>query len=216
LLAVLLACVAAGLLGCTRSKAAPPGPGCYLDREAMTERIQRVLLMPLADEANCPTAAEGMTAALFSRLQDRQLFHVTMPPPADPSSQEPAIDPRRLLALKDLMRLRQASNCDAVFVGTVNLSGAYPRMQIGLSMRLVDLRDSRVLWAIENLWDAADRTTQARMADYFRRQRGPDYEPLDWRIAMVSPAAFQQFVAYEVTDTLPGITPIRINRHARR
>lgn len=201
-LAGVLVVALAALIGCV-PKTPPRGIGCYLDRDALPGRVQRVLFVPLADDANCPSAADGMTRALYSALQDRQLFHIGMLAPADTPTDEPAVDPRRALVMKDLLRMRQTSKGDAALLGTVNLFKPYPQMQIGVCLRLVDLRDGRVLWAIEHVWDATDRVTQERMEIYFHKQRGEDYDPLDWRLATVSPAAFQQFAAYEMAETLP-------------
>ena len=68
---------------------------------------------------------------------------------------------------------------------------------------MVDLRDSRVLWAVDHVWDATDQETQRRIAHYFTEHKGEGYDPLNWQLTTVSPAVFQQFIAFEVASTLP-------------
>jgi hypothetical protein len=145
-----------------------------------------------------PAVAEGMTTALFQALQAKQLFHVTLASAPDAGS----LDLQKPFSLKDLARLRQATGADAVLVGTVRSFDPYPRMHLGLYLRLLDLRDSRVIWAVDHLWDATDKATQKRMEKYFSEQSGDRWEPLQWRLATIGPAVMQQFAAYEAVATL--------------
>jgi hypothetical protein len=194
----LLVGLACTLAGCLAGKSAPP-VSCYLDAQALSGYVQRVALLPLASETAYPAVAEGMTTAMFRALQGKQLFHVTLASAADAG----ALDFQRPFSLKDLARLRQATGADAILVGTVRSFQPYPRMHLGLYMRLLDLRDSRVIWAVDHLWDATDKDTQERMEKYFHEQCGEHWEPLRWRLATVGPSVMQQFVAYEAVGTLP-------------
>lgn len=191
-----LACVLAGCL----HKETPPPVGHYVDAQALTGYVQRVVLLPLTSDTAYPAVADGMTTALFQALQGKQLFHVTLAPAPEACP----LDLQKPLSLKDLARLRQATGADAVLIGTVRSFDPYPRMHLGLDIRLLDLRDSRVLWAVDHLWDATDKVTQRRMEQYFSEQSGDRWEPLQWRLATVGPAVMQQFVAYEAVGTLPS------------
>lgn len=191
--------------GCLKQPPAP-GVGHYVDRDGLTGRVQRVLFLPLTSDSASPAPADAMTRTLGPALQARQIFSITTLPP-EPGIDLPALDPRRPVAMKDLMRLRQATGCDAVILGAIAGFQPYPHTQTGLLLRMIDARDGRVLWAVDHFWSAADKDVQARMEEYFRVRRGPDYNPVEWRLAMVSPTAFQEFVAWEVAATLPGNSP---------
>ncbi|MCX5682445.1 MAG: hypothetical protein NT049_02015 [Planctomycetota bacterium] len=193
--AALIAGLACILTGCFCNKAESP-VRCFLDAQALGH-AQRVVLLPLASDTAYPAVAEGMTNALFQALQAKQLFHVTLAAETDA-----ALDFQKPFSLKDLARLRQATGADAVIVGTVRSFDPYPRMHLGLYVRLLDLRDSRVIWAVDHLWDATDKATQSRMEKYFSEQSGDRWEPLHWRLATVGPAVMQQFAAYEAVATL--------------
>ena len=75
-------------------------------------------------------------------------------------------------------------------------------MLIGLRLRMLDLRDGQLLWALEQVWDSADKTTEYRIKDYFRSQKSSGYAPLQERLASVSSLEFIKFISYEVAETL--------------
>jgi len=75
-------------------------------------------------------------------------------------------------------------------------------MIIGLRLRLIDLRDGQLLWALEQIWDSADKTTEYRIRDYFRSQKRSGYAPLKEQLAVVSSLEFIKFVSFEVAETL--------------
>ncbi|MBM4019089.1 MAG: hypothetical protein FJ288_12300 [Planctomycetes bacterium] len=180
--------------------------GFYLDAPALASGVRQAALVPLKNETNYLPLADTMTSALLEAVQARQLFHVEVVRVLDPATEGAVLDGRRELTLKELAHLRQTLRCDAVLLGTVNQFQPYPRMRIGLYLRLLDLRDSRVLWAVDHTWDATDQETQERIARYFYKERGGNYEPLGWQLATFSPAALAQFVAHEAAATLPPKT----------
>ena len=75
-------------------------------------------------------------------------------------------------------------------------------MTIGLRLKLVDLRDGRLLWALEQIWDNSDKTTEYRIKDYFQYQKRSGFAPLREQLVTVSPLEFIKFVSYEVAGTL--------------
>ena len=80
--------------------------------------------------------------------------------------------------------------------------GPYPHMTIGLRLKLLDLRDGQLLWALEQVWDSADKTTESHIKDYFLSQKRTGYAPLHEQLATVSSLEFIKFVSYEVAETL--------------
>ena len=47
---------------------------------------------------------------------------------------------------------------------------------------------------------------------YFKEQIRSGYEPMDWRIAMISPKVFEKFIAHELAETLPDPVHAAIGR----
>ncbi len=171
--------------------------------------VQRVALLPLTNETDHPGTELGLTEELFQAVQACRLFHV-LPVPADAAR---AADLPNVgtapMTLTDLARLRSTLGADAVLAGAVTRWQPYPRMQMGLYLRLVDLRTGRVLWAVDHVWDATDEHTQRRLRRFFCREAGEGTEPFGWELGTVSPRAFQKFVAHEATETLPCRPPDR-------
>jgi len=64
------------------------------------------------------------------------------------------------------------------------------------------LRDGQLLWALEQVWDSVDKTTEYRIKKYFQSQKRSDFAPLYERLAVVSPLEFIKFVGYEVSETM--------------
>jgi len=100
------------------------------------------------------------------------------------------------------MAIRETLKCDGVLVGTVTEFRPYPHMAVGLRLKLLDMRDGQLLWALEQVWDSADKTTRNRMKAYFKAEKGSGFEPLKEQLAAVSPIEFIKFVSYEVGATL--------------
>jgi hypothetical protein len=204
LLGIILA-AAALAAGCHGPERPEPSPvPAYIDTAALQAKTRRVLLVPLANEASGSTASAGMTAALLESLQGRRLFQLTLETPSVGPDGNPLINGGRTLSLKDLAQIRRQTDCDAILLGAITSFSPYPNLKIGLYLRLVDMRDSRILWSVQQIWDSSDKTTQDRIEQYFHSKLGDSYDPIRWRLATVSPAKFEEFVAYEVARTLPG------------
>ena len=205
---ILVALAAVMAAGCSKPEVRPPPVAYYIDAQALQGGDRRVLFVPLANETNCPTASTGMAAALFESIQGRRQFQLTSEVPAMGPDGSPLFDSGHMMSMKDLAEIRRQTHCDAILLGAVTSFSPYPSLKIGLYLRLVDLRDSRVLWSIDHVWDSTDKATQGRIECYFHEKRGDKYDPIRWRLATVSPAALQQFVAYEVAETLPCPTEV--------
>jgi hypothetical protein len=197
------ACAAALLAAGCGEEPGPPRLNFHLRSRAELERVRRVVLMNLSDEAAQPDIAAGMTGALYRALQDRRLFHVELLRGGHPAESLLQKGPQGPYSLEELADIRDALQCDAVLVGSLTAFQPYPRMQIGLVLRLLDLRSAKAVWSVDLVWDARDKDVQAALRRYFRDYVGREYQPLDWQIGTISPDAFEKFVAHEVVRTLP-------------
>jgi hypothetical protein len=177
--------------------------GYYLAPGGIPSDLTRVVFLPLVNHSPYPTASEGMTGAIAQAIQGTKLFHLEVAPPADAAYSCLPPDGQSPFTLKQLGDLRQSLGCDAVLVGVVNQFQPYPHMQGGIYIRLVDLRTGRLIWAVDHVWDTADERVRRRIQEFFECELGKSTDPLQWRLATVSPQAFDRFVAYEVAATLP-------------
>jgi len=73
---------------------------------------------------------------------------------------------------------------------------------MSLRLSLIDLRNGKLLWAVDHTWDTADKETQERIKRYFKNEVRAGYQPLREDLVSISPIEFNKFVAYEIVQTL--------------
>jgi len=174
----------------------------YLNPHKSLSTIGRAAILELDNDSSYPEISTDVTEKLYQALQKKQLFGLTVVHQNDPSWRSLQLDLDSKYTLEQIMSIRKALKCDAVLLGTITEFRPYPHMTIGLRLKLIDLRDGQLLWALEQVWDSADKTTEYRIRDYFRSQKRSGYAPLHEQLATVSPLEFIKFVSYEVAETL--------------
>ncbi|HEC04182.1 MAG TPA: hypothetical protein ENI81_11670 [Phycisphaerales bacterium] len=202
-LAAMLVLMAVVLLGCDSRKAAAPAPDYYyLDPHRKLTTLGRVAIVELENDSSYPEISTDITGSLFRALQKRQVFGLTIIRRDDPEWRSLQLEGESTYSLEQILAIRQTLKCDGVLLGTVTEYRPYPHMAVGLRLKLLDMRDGRLLWALEQVWDSADRTTKERTKEYFKTEKGSGFEPLNEQLAVVSPIEFLKFVSYEVGATL--------------
>jgi hypothetical protein len=186
--------------GCEKPQ---PRLTCHVASRAELSRLGRVVLVNLQDEAAQPEIAAQMTDALYRALQDRQIFHMETLRPEQPPVPLLRKGCQGPYTLEEVAELRETLQADAVLLGSVTSFQQHPRMQVGLVLRLVDLKNATTPWSVDLVWDTRDKTVQAALERYFKAHVAQEYKPLGWQIGTVSPDVFLKFVAYEVSCTLP-------------
>jgi hypothetical protein len=205
------------IAGCHYRTISVPRADCYYlnpDKDVCT--AGRVALVELGNESSYPEISSDITEALFLALQKKQIFGLTIVHQDDPAwqslqlglesgppTQDNTFGVPSTYTLEQLSAIHKALNCDAVLIGTVTEYHPYPRMAVGLRMKLLDLRDGQLLWALEQVWDSTDKTVERRIGEYFQSQMRSGFAPLREQLVVVSPLKFIKFVAYEVAKTLP-------------
>jgi len=200
----ILSLLAALLSGCiTYYKAsAPAADYYYLNPNKSLTTVGRVAIVELDNNSSYPKVSIDVTGKLYQALQKKQIFGLTVVRQNEPSWRSLQLDLGSKYTLDQLSAIYETLQCDAVLLGTITEFRPYPHMTIGLRLKLIDLRDGQLLWAIEQVWDCADKTTEYRIKDYFHSQKRSGYAPLHEQLAAVSPIEFIKFVSYEVAETL--------------
>jgi len=199
----MLVLMAVLLLGCnSRKTSAPVTDYYYLNPYKKLTTLGRVAIVELENDSSYPQISADITGSLFRSLQKRQVFGLTIVRRDDPSWRSLQLDGDSTYSLEQILAIRQTLKCDGVLLGTVTEYRPYPHMAVGLRLKLLDMRDGRLLWALEQVWDSADKTTKERTKDYFKTEKGSGFEPLNEQLATVSPIEFLKFVSYEVAATL--------------
>jgi len=230
--AVMLLCTCILLSGCRLfyRTAVPSADYYYLNPDKGLCTVGRVAIVELENGSSFPQISTDVTEALFHALQKKQLFGLTVVRQSDPvwrslqldlssgltpilqrdAKWQPLQTRNRASAclagstftLEQLLAIREALKCNAVLIGTITDFKPYPHMVIGLRLRLIDLRDGQLLWALEQIWDSADKTTEYRIKSYFQSQMRSGFAPLREQLVAISSLKFIKFVTYEVAETL--------------
>jgi len=195
-------------LGFVLGGCAPPGPpeaniNTYLRSRNDVTDLHRVVFIRLSQGDYPPDIAEGMTRELVNAIQQRRLFHIDKIGPGARECMDLPLNIREPFSMRQLARIRDALRCDAVMFGSVTHFQTHPRMQIGLYVRLLDLKNGNLVWSVDHIWDSTDKQTTERMEWFFSEEMRGGYDPVQWRLTMMSPKVFQKFVAYESANTLP-------------
>ena len=194
---------------------APVAGYYYMSPDKDLSAIGRVALFELDNDSSYPAVSADVTEAFFQAFQKKQIFSLTVVRKSDPAwrslqldlhsgsrTQNSAFGASSGYTPEQLSAIRETLKCDAVLIGAITEYQPYPHMAIGLRLRLVDLEDGRLLWALEQVWDTADKTTEYRIKNYFRSQMRSGFAPLREQLVTISSLKFIKFVAYEVGETL--------------
>lgn len=165
--------------------------------------FNHVVLVDLVAEEGSEEHARDMTRALAKALRGRRLFRVEAMERTNPALRDLALDKRTMLTLDEVRAMREQLQTDAILFGAVTQCNVHPRMEVGLYLRLLDLQNGEVVWAVDHTWDTTDKLTEERMKTFFEDQMRADYSPADWRLVRMSPLTFQKFIAYEIVSLPP-------------
>ena len=200
----LAACMLLSLLcGCESSNGIA-ADSYYLNTNEDLRELGRVTLAELDNASNSSEISSDVTKALFLELQKKQVFSVATVGRDDPAWQALQENLDSLQAMQALLLIREKFKSNGLLVGAITEYRPYPRLAIGLRLRLIDLTDGQLLWGVEQVWDSTDRNVQKRMRAYYRSDRRSDANPLPEELVAVSPLEFIRFAAYEIAQTLDG------------
>ena len=205
-----LACLAVVICaGCTSQKPAK-APIKTLSRSLTG--VNRVAFIELAERNSHPGVGGDMTTALSHALKGRGLFGVDVIDRQDPICHDLPSLGRGGLTPSQVSGMHKTFQCDGILLGVVHDFRPHPRMQLGLSLRLLDLKRGRIVWAVDHVWDTADKAVEKRVQEFFSDEIRSGFGPTDWRIAMISPKVFEKFIAHELAETLGAPIQVAQNR----
>ena len=174
----------------------------YLNPHKKLISIGRVVIVELNNDSSYPQISSDVTETLFQALQKKQFFGLTIIRRHDPSWRSLRLKGEPTLDLYQILTIQETLKCDGLLLGTITEFRPYPHMAIGLRLKLLDLADGQLIWALEQVWDSSDKTIKKRIRDYFKSMKGSGLAPLNEQLATVSPIEFAKFVSYEVAETL--------------
>jgi len=201
--------IATGLLlvlfgGCKTASPDTMANAYYLNSHEDLRELGQVALVELDNASTYPEISSDVTKALFLELQKKQVFSVTTVARGDPAWRALQENLNSHQAMQSLLAIRENLKVNGLLVGTVTEYRPYPRLAVGLRLRLLDLTDGQLLWGVDQVWDSTDRDVQKQIRSYYRRalHSGSGTSPLSEELVTVSPLEFVKFAAHEVAQTL--------------
>jgi hypothetical protein len=194
-----------GLLagGCGSRSAYEPMKGAsYRNPRKDPAHLGRVALVECDNRSSFATVSKDVSDALYVALQKKQQFGLTTVAQTDPAWRSLQVESEAIRSPEQCMKIRQALGCDALLTGVVTEYQPYPHLMIGLRLRLTDLTDGQLVWAVEQVWDSTDRATEARIKKYLKVEMRSSRNTMSDPLMVVSSLNFLRFVAYEVALTL--------------
>ena len=194
-----------GLCGCTIIQPVEPETGhYYLNPDVDFGSIGKVAVLEFKNLSNQQEQTELLTQSLEDSLGKKHLFSLLCINRLDPQWQALNLDGIANYNFEQLALIRRELHVDAVLFGTICRYAPYPHFLTHLRLKMVSTKDGKLIWAMEEVWDSADKKTAQRMKQFFDDQMREGYAPMDWKILITSPRAFGRFVTYEVAQTLPA------------
>ena len=181
----------------------------YSESPVLPKNIRRVVVLPLVCDENDTIMNDGratLEPVLLSELIKTKKFEVVTSDGAflknragraDWTSEETL--PPDLFTL-----LRENSACDAVLFARLTVYRAYPPLQVGWRLRLVNAETGRTIWSADEVFNGGEPSVK----DGARRHqliadRDPSGAPEEWFIQN-SPVKFGQYTAASLFTTLPA------------
>ncbi len=181
----------------------------YAEETVLPREIKRVAVLPLlAGESTgeMEFGRETLEPILTGELFRRRQFEVEL------------VSAERLLQITGLSRwdgrqpfpedffdrLRDALGVQAVLVTELTRYRPHEPLVIGWRLKLIDATEPRVLWAVDEVFDARDPSVAAGARRFADGQPESSGVPNDDRAVLQSPRRFGRYSACAVVATLPG------------
>ncbi|MBN1974883.1 MAG: hypothetical protein JW787_14680 [Sedimentisphaerales bacterium] len=162
----------------------------------------RIAIVELQNDSSYPQMSNDITEALFQSLQKKQVFGLTMVRQRDPLWKSLQLEPDATYTLDQMAAIRQTLKCDGVLIGTITEFKPYPHMAAGLRLKLIDLTQGELLWALEQVWNSSDKITEQKIKKYLNETKSSSLKNSNERITSMSPLEFIKYVSFEVAQTL--------------
>ncbi len=205
---VILLVLLLGFAGCEIYEPYETPLNYYLTPDKDISSLGRIALVELGNETGFHEISLDMSTALFQELQKKQMFGVKFVAENDPEWRSMQLRQDASYTFEQLLEMRNTLKCDGVLIGSVTSYKPYPHMSIALQLRMVDLTDGQLLWAMEQVWDTTDKTTGHRMRKYYgdlvvgtKKLSVIGPETPSAQLGFVSSLKFIKFVAYETAGT---------------
>ena len=216
-------CVSFSLLilmtGCAHDRSAEPMTAVapfqqYLDPRVDWSTVQRVVLMPMANQTAYPKIADEMQSNLAAELQRAGRFDIVVATREDPGAKARDVFANGRFDEVELLRVAREYQAQAVLFGQVTQYHPYSPPRVGLSLLMIHPGEGIAIASTEGLWDARETETATQAKQLYSQSLNWPQSMLGHDRVLESPDVFQRFVSYQIASSLmpqnvaaPAATP---------
>ncbi len=190
------------LTGCGHSVYEPMEGAYYRDPKVNLNQLGTVALVELDNKTEYPAFSRDVTDAILVAIQKQQRFTIKLIRQDEQVWRSIAVRPDNIMDPQVSATIRRSLGQNGLMLGEVTEYKPFPHLRIGLRMRLFDLRSSRLVWAVDQIWDASDRSTGSRIKEFLYSQTRASRGSMAEQLTSISTISFLRFVAFEVAQTL--------------
>jgi hypothetical protein len=188
--------------GCTFSKPIIPESGhFYIDKSANFKQLGKVVIFELQGHEKHPNLSRELSDSLADSLGKKHMFSLNVLHRSDAGCKSLDLQDRTTYSIDELSNFRKELKADAIIFGTITQYHPYPHFLIGVNLKMYNLKNGNLIWAMEQVWDTMDKRLERRMERYYKVYMRSGYQPMDYRVMLNSPRAFNKFVVHEISET---------------
>jgi hypothetical protein len=105
------------------------------------------------------------------------------------------------MSTEAVVRLCNRYRLDGVLVGTVTAYRAYTPPHLGMRTNLVSVHSGSIVWAVDAIYDAQDRSTISDLRHYHEHVQAHDGNLHGWEMDTIAPTMFCAYVAHRFVGT---------------
>jgi len=188
--------------GCSSEPFQPKVINCFLAEPSDLVNVRRIMVLPFAQEAGVQAETTKVRDAFVAELQKLRRFEV-VPLPADAREDDELNSSlaRGRLSTDAMVRLCERYHLDGVFVGSVTAWRPYTPPHLGMRTQLLSVHSGAAVWAVDAIYDSADRTTIGDLRHFVAHTQRDDGNLHGWEMNLLSPGKFTSFVAHRFVGT---------------
>lgn len=174
----------------------------YLAEPTDLANVRRIMVLPFAHEAGVQVDCVQVRDCFVTALQKLRRFEVVpLPEEAREDDELNASLHRGRVSTEAMVRLCERYALDGVLVGTVTAWRAYTPPHLGMRTQLISVHSGATVWAVDAMYDSADRTTVGDLRLFAERSLHADGSLHGWELNLLSPAKFTSYVAHRFVGT---------------
>jgi hypothetical protein len=187
----------------------------HRDQSFLPAYVRRVAVLPLTtltDEASMDFGRDSLWPVLMNELGRSRQFELVAVAPEELRSLtgRSGWNGEEQLPIDFFGKLKDKLGVDAVLFSRLTQYRAYEPLAVGWRLKLLDAEVPRVLWAVDEVFDARVAEVSAAARRYARDHPEAVGSLHDPQNVLLSPRRFGQYTASAVVATMPGrlaVTP---------